>query len=155
MKLKSAVYRVAIRPAISYGSELWLLIMEDKRRLATTETRIIRWIHWVSLKDHIPSDELSNISGIANICDKVQGNRLRYYGHVKGRDEDHSVKKEWKRVVEGKRPRGRPKANFTDVIKKDMTQLKITEDDTQDRFIWRQRTYYPDPAPGGKNVFKR
>ena len=37
----------------------------------------------------------------------------------------------------GKRKRGRPKRKFMDVVKEDMAEVKVTEEDTEDRSNWR------------------
>ena len=37
----------------------------------------------------------------------------------------------------GKRKRGRPKGRFIDVVKADMAQVEVTEEDTEDGNNWR------------------
>ena len=48
--------------------------------------------------------------------------------------------------VDGKRPRGRPKTRWFDVIRKDMKNLDISEVDALDRAKWRLKTRFADPA---------
>ena len=38
----------------------------------------------------------------------------------------------------GKRKRGRPKRRFMDVVKEDMAEVEVTEEDTVDRNNWRR-----------------
>ena len=39
----------------------------------------------------------------------------------------------------GKRKRGRPKRRFMDVVKDDMAEVDVTEEDTVDRNNWRRK----------------
>ena len=41
------------------------------------------------------------------------------------------------RKEEGKWKRGRPKRRFMDVVKEDMAEVEVTEDDTEGRNNWR------------------
>ena len=45
----------------------------------------------------------------------------------------------------GKRKRERPKRRFMDVVKEDMTQVEVTEEDTLDRKNWRRKIRCGDP----------
>ena len=45
----------------------------------------------------------------------------------------------------GKRKRGRPKRRFMDVVKEDMAEVEVTEEDTVDRHNWRRKIRCGDP----------
>ena len=45
----------------------------------------------------------------------------------------------------GKRKRGRPKRRFMDVVKQDMAEVEVTEEDTVDRRNWRKKIRCGDP----------
>ena len=45
----------------------------------------------------------------------------------------------------GKRKRGRPKRMFMDVVKEDMAQVEVTEEDTEDINNWRMKIRCGDP----------
>ena len=72
--------------------------------------------------------------------------RLRWYGHVMRMKDNNKVKTLMNMMVPGKRSRGRPKARWIDRIMKDMRDLKIKEDDTQNRKFWRSRIRAADPT---------
>ena len=46
----------------------------------------------------------------------------------------------------GKRKRGRPKRMFMDVVKEDMAEVEVTEEDTVDRNNWRRKIRCGDPC---------
>ena len=45
--------------------------------------------------------------------------------------------------VKGKR--GRPKRRFMDVVKEDMAEVEVTEEDTENRNNWRRKFRCGDP----------
>ena len=45
----------------------------------------------------------------------------------------------------GKRKRGRPKRRFMDVVKEDMAEVEVTDEDTVDRRNWREKIRCGDP----------
>ena len=45
----------------------------------------------------------------------------------------------------GKKKRGRPKWRFMDVVKEDMAEDEVTEEDTFDRNNWRRKIRCGDP----------
>ena len=45
----------------------------------------------------------------------------------------------------GKRKRGRPKRRFMNVVKEDMAEVEVTEEDAEDRRNWRWKIRCGDP----------
>ena len=45
----------------------------------------------------------------------------------------------------GKMKRGRPKRRFMDVLKGDMAEVEVTEEDTEDRSNWKWKIHCGDP----------
>ena len=64
--------------------------------------------------------------------------RLRWFGHVKRRDENSILRRAMEREMEGKRPVGRSKKIWSKVVKEDTRKLNITEDMAEDRKQWKQ-----------------
>ena len=76
--------------------------------------------------------------GLDNIRDIIQRERLRWFGHIQRMDEGNDVKKVLTLEVEGKRPVGRPKLSWMEVIKSDMKKLHLNDEDASDRLRWRR-----------------
>ena len=81
--------------------------------------RMVRWMCSIKVEDRFPSKELRERTGIDDIISLLQQNRLRWYGHVLQKEDDDWVKKCMEYKVEGRRPRGRPKRTWREVVKKD------------------------------------
>ena len=145
-RLKIKLYLTVIRPVLLYGAECWTVTKKEEQILETTEMRMLRRIKGVTRRDKVRSVSIRRELGVNDIKEKVREIRLRWYGHVMRMKDDNEVKKVMYMKVPGKRPVGRPKARWMDRIVKDMKELKITEDDTQDRRFWRSRIRATDPT---------
>ena len=58
----------------------------------------------------------------------LKRNRLRWYGHVSRRDNDHVLSKAAEMEMEGVRPRGRPKKTWKWCVEQDMRERNIGEE---------------------------
>ena len=50
-----------------------------------------------------------------------------------------------RKELAGKRKRGRPKRRFMDVVKEDMAEVEVTEEDTEVSNKWRWKIHCCDP----------
>ena len=77
---------------------------------------------------------------------KTREARLRWFRHVRRNDDDGCIGRRMLRMeLPGKRKRGRPKRRFMDVVKEDMAEVEVTEEDTVDRNNWRRKIRCGDP----------
>jgi len=83
----------------------------------------------VKLGDKVACEELRERLRLEDVVTVLQRNRLRWYGHVLRKDDSEWVKKCMDFVVEGVRPRGRPKRTWKEVVQGDMKSLKLTKED--------------------------
>ena len=63
--------------------------------------------------------------------------RLRWFGHVKLRDENRILRRVMELEVEDRRPVGRQKKTWSKVVEEDMRKLNIMEHMAADRKQWR------------------
>ena len=64
---------------------------------------------------------------------------VRWYGHLRRKDDGYIGRRMLRMELPGKRKRGRPKRRFMDVVKEDMAEVEVTEEDTVDRRNWRKK----------------
>lgn len=85
LKLKGKFYKVAIRPAMLYGSECWPISKALANRVEVGELRMIRLTCGKTLLDMIPSGVFRAKLEVENIISKMREGRLRWFGHVRRR----------------------------------------------------------------------
>ena len=116
-----------------YSSETWATKKKDEKRLDVVEMRMLRWQCGVTLRDKVRNEHLRGSLKITSISNKIKENRLRWYGHVKRRDENHPTRKILEFEPTGRRALGRPRTRWKDSVKRAMEEVGLTEFDTQDR----------------------
>ena len=87
----------------------------------------------VKWQNKIPNEEIRRRCGAENLKHRLRKMKLRWFGHVKCRDENSILKRVMELEVEGRRPVGRPKKIWSKVVEGDMRKLNITVDMTEDR----------------------
>ena len=63
-------------------------------------------------KEHKRNEEIREAATVQPMATHLMHKRLRWYGHVRRRDESHTTRTVLDMVVEGVRPRGRPKLRY-------------------------------------------
>lgn len=139
LKLKGKFYRVAIRPALLYGSECWAIKKAQEQRLEVAEMRMLRWICGRTMLDRLSTGFFRSQLQVASILDKVREGRLRWFGHVRRRERYTSVRRVENLVISGTRRRGRPRRTWDELLMLDMRALNLQEDMISDRSSWKRR----------------
>ena len=85
---------------------------KDEMLMNKTEMRMLRWIQGVILRDHIRNEEIMEAATVQPITTHLMQKRLRWYGHVRRRDDSHMTRTVLDMEVESVRPRGRPKLRY-------------------------------------------
>jgi len=99
------------------GSETWLMKVEHESKLNRTEMSMIIWMCGVKLNERKKSEELRELLGLEPVSLMIKKSRLRWFGHVEGKDNNDWVKRCITWEVEGIRQRGRPKKTWWDCVK--------------------------------------
>ena len=113
VKLKHKIYKIVIRPTMTYGAECWTMKKKDEMLMNKTEMRMLRWIQGVSFREHNRNEEFREAATVQPIATQLMQKRLRWYGHhahVRRRDQSHTTRSVLDMVVEGARPQARGKA---------------------------------------------
>ena len=66
---------------------------------------------------------------------EVQESEMRWFGHVKRRDQDYLGRKTLEMVPPGRRKRGRPKQRWIDCVNRDKRAIGTTKFEVQDRIM--------------------
>ena len=123
-----------------YGTEATSVKKADEKKMDVAEMRMLRWMCGVTQEDKIRNEYIRGSTKVVEVSKKMQEGRLRWYGHILRREEDHVGKQTMEMEVQGRRRRGRPKKRWIDCVKKDLRGKGI------DRTRWRRLTRNSDPV---------
>ena len=144
-RTKGKIHKVVVRPAMLYGMETVPLTKKQEAELEVAELKMLRFALGVTRKDKIRNDYIRGTAHVRRFGDKAREARLRWFGHVKRRDEGYVGRRMLDMDLPGRRRRGRPKRRFMDAVKEDMQVVGVTEEDAEDRARWRRVIRCGDP----------
>ncbi|XP_051790978.1 uncharacterized protein LOC127529870 [Erpetoichthys calabaricus] len=144
-RVKGKVYRTVVRPAMLCGLETVALTRKQETELEVAELKMIRFALSVTRMDRIKNEDIRGSAQVGRLGDKVREVRLSWFGHVQRRDAGYIGRKMLRIELPGKRKRGRPKRRFMDVVREDMQVMGVTEQNTEDRKIWKKMIRCGDP----------
>ena len=100
--------------------------------------KMCRWACGHTLRDHVRNENIKEKLKVESIAERCRKARLRWFGHVKMRDQDYIGRKTLEMVPPGRRKRGRPKKRWMDCVNRDMRAIGTTKDEVHDRTDWRR-----------------
>ena len=93
MRVKRKVYKTDVRQAMVYGAETWAVKKAQEKKLDVAEMRMLRWMSGFTKLDRIWNERIRGKTKVGEISKKVQESRLKWYGHVLRRDDEHVGKR--------------------------------------------------------------
>ena len=129
LKLKGAVHKSYVRPAILYESEIGIL-----RR---TGRFTVRAMCGVQLKGRKKSMDLMLMQGLKETIDQLaMANSVCWYGHVLRREDCHVLRRALDFEVEGQRKKGRPKRTWKKQVEEKSMKIGLRREDALCRSKW-------------------
>ena len=113
--------------------------------MEVAELKMLRFSLGVTRMDKIRNEYIRGTAQVGKFGGKTREARLRWYGHLRRKDDGYIGRRMLRMELPGKRKRGRPKRRFMDVVKEDMAEVEVTEEDTVDRNNWRRKIRRGDP----------
>ncbi len=86
--------------------------------------------------DKVQNKHIRGSMKVTPIEGKIKEARMRWYGHVMRRDDDHIVRKILD-IQENRRGRERPQPTWRATVEKDMREQNLEQATVQDRRSWR------------------
>ena len=83
--------------------------------------------------DKMRNEYIRGTSHMGKFGEKTREARLIWYGHLRRKDDGYIGRRMLRMEWPGKRKQGRPKRRFIDVVKEDMAEVEVTEEDTVNR----------------------
>ena len=130
-------------PTLLYGSEIWTLRDDEISRLESWQHRCLRYMMGIKYHIHgnVPGSELRNKCKVAKISTQLRTNRLRWFGHAARMPPERIPRKMLTAHLGRTRPKGRPRANWRQVITEDLKSIncvKTYPEEVKERSKWRK-----------------
>ncbi|KAJ4442477.1 hypothetical protein ANN_04063 [Periplaneta americana] len=126
--LKVRIYKTVILPVVLYGCETWTLTLREEQRLRVFKNKVLRKI-FEAKRDEVTGEwrklhntELHALYSSPDIIRNIKSRRLRWAGHVARMGESRNAYRVLVGRPEGKRPLGRPRRRWEDIIKMDLRE---------------------------------
>ena len=151
---KVGMYDAIVEPSLLYGSEVWVLNVHERKRVQAVEMNCMRNICGIRRIERVRNEEIRRRCGKnVDVCEKVEQNVLRWFGHVERMGDERLVKRMYNSDIMGTRRRGRPRKSWMDEVNESVGRrgLSIQEakERVQDRNEWRSISRGVRRAAGG------
>jgi hypothetical protein len=120
--VKIKIYKTIVSPVVLYGCETWSLMLKEEHRLRVFENRVLRRIFGPKRDEvtagwrKLHNEELHGLHSSPSIIRVMKARRLRWAGHVVRMGEVMDAYKILVGSPEGRRPLGRPRHRWEDMI---------------------------------------
>ena len=138
VRLKHNIYNyVSVKkPNMTYGT------IKKKDEMLMNKIEMLQGIQGVSLRDRIRNEEIIEAATVQPITTHLMQKRLRWYGHVRRRDDTHMTRTALAMEVEGVRPRGRPTLRYLDIIRRDMKKNGLNLSRARNSWYFGSKGYH-------------
>ena len=145
VRVKGKMYKSVVRPAMLYGMETVAMTERQMGQMEVAELKMVRWPLGVTRKDKMRNEYVRGTAKIAKLGDKLRNAKLRWYGHVKRREESYVRKRMKEMAAPGRRKRGRPRRRLMDMAREDLKTVGSKKGDEIDRVKWKVLSRCGDP----------
>ena len=126
VRLKGCIHKAVVRPAMLYGMETIPLNKSMVKKMDVAEMKMLRWEIGLTRREKIRNEVVRGKLRVREVSEKAKENRLRWYGHVRRREESYVGRRVVEMEIPEKRRRGRPARRWMDNITEDMKEFELT-----------------------------
>ncbi|XP_066968144.1 uncharacterized protein [Macrobrachium rosenbergii] len=117
---------------VKYGAETWPVKRVQEKKLDAVEMKMPRFMCRVTKVDRLKNERIRGTTKVVELSEKTRESRLQWCGHVMRRDETYVGRRVMQMEVPGGRARGRPKRMWMAVVREDLRNKQLSEDDVFD-----------------------
>ena len=141
-EIKMRPFNAVVLPILLYGATSWTLTRTEERRLDSFEMKLLRRLEGVRWDDFVRNDEIRDRLKQIPVSLKLRSRRLAAFGHLVRMDNTRIPAKVWRTEMAGRRPVGRPRTRWDDMLKRDLRSIDLdrrrAEEMALDRDDWRE-----------------
>ena len=136
---------MAVKPAMLQRLETVALTKRQESEMEVADLKMLRFSLGVIRLDMVRNEYIRGSAQVGRFGENTREGRLRWYGHLQRKNDGYIGRRILRMELPGKRKRGSPKRRFMDVLKDDMAEVEVTQEDTVDRNNWRRKIRCGDP----------
>ena len=87
--VKGKIHKMIVQRAMLCGMVTAQMTSSQGKKLEVTEMKMCRWACGHTVRDHVRNDDTRDRLKVDNITERRRKARLRWFGHVKGRDHQY------------------------------------------------------------------
>ena len=141
LRVKMKIFNAIVIPVLLYGASAWALTRTEENRLDSLEMGMLRSIAGVRWDDFVRNAEIRERLRQPPVSLKLRRARLKWFGHVERMGDERQVKRIMNATMEGRRPVGRPRTRWRDVLARDLDIVGLSVEEARlearDRDQWR------------------
>ena len=141
LKVKIKIFNAVVLPVLLYGATAWALTRTEESRLDALEMAMLRSILGVRWDDFVRNSAIRERLSQPPVSLKLRRARMKWFGHVERMGDGRQVKKIMNATMEGRRPVGRPRTRWRDVLGRDLESSGLSLEqaavESRDRDQWR------------------
>ena len=134
------MYKAYYVPVMKYAAEIWTMTQRDESRVQAAEMKFLRSMVQKTRRDRVRNEDIRKELGIQKLNDKLEQNRLRWFGHVKRMNEVRLPRQAMERGMSGKRGRGRPRMPWMESVKNSIRKRNLDWNTVSEEEWWNDRT---------------
>ena len=147
-RTKLRLYSTMIRPVLTYGAETWSVTQTIEAKILRFENNTLKTICGPIFDVELGrwrrryAREVRQLTALPLVTDHIRSSRIRWLGHILRSGPERTTYNVFNEIMAGRRPRGRPRTRWKDVLMADLRLLDIDpeniEELAEDRRGWRR-----------------
>ena len=141
LKVQTKIFNAVVLPVLLYGPNEWALTRTEERTLDAFEKGMLRSNVGVRRDYFVRTNYIRARLEQPSLSVKLRTATMKWLGHVKPMGEERQVKRIFKADMQWRRPVGRPRTRWKDVLLRELDRsgLSLEEAATEawDRDRWR------------------
>ena len=141
LKVKMRIFNAIVLPVLLYGATAWAVTRTEENRLNALEMGMLRSIVGIRWDDFVRNVDIRERLCQPPVSLKLRRARMRWFGHVERMGDERQVKRVMNAAMEGRRPVGRPRTRWKDVLQRDLDTSGLSIEEARleclDRDRWR------------------
>ena len=125
--VKGKIHKMIVQPAMLYGMETVPVTSSHVKKLEVTDMKMCRRASGHTRRNHVRNKTSRKRQKVESITERCRKARLRWFGHVKRRDQDYVGRKTLEMVPPGRRKRERAKQRWMDCVNRDIRAIGTTK----------------------------